>query len=171
MSTAIKYNPELFTVERAGTVSAALGEFIIGVSRLGSTAATAWLPVPLATFTYTSGYTPDENKTLIIDSETAQVSLSYWDDLPEPPLYSLDQVRVRYAGETLFQGTVDSTRVAYSADPAAAEHGATRRIDFSASLVGDYAIALGKTVSWTNLPAEPAIDRVRRWVTVDGWDS
>lgn len=170
MSTAVKYNPNLFQVQRATAVPSVLGEYILGVSKLGSAAASAtWQEVPAATFTYSSGYTRDQNGTLIIDSETASVSMSFWGDPPEPPLYSLDQVRTVYNSKVIFKGTVDSTSLTYAADPAAADHGAVRRVDFTATLVGAYAVALGKTVSWRNLPAETAITRVRRWVTVDGW--
>jgi hypothetical protein len=26
-------------------------------------------------------------------------------------------------------------------------------------------------VCWQNLPEEPAIDRIRRWITVDNWEA
>jgi len=79
-------------------------------------------------------------------------------------------VRASYAGKQLFLGTVDTTALGYEADPAAVAYGAVRRVVFSATLVGTYAAALGGTVCWDELPDEPPITRIRRWVTVQGWD-
>jgi hypothetical protein len=167
MSTRVPYDPALFLLERAEVVSARLGELILGESRLGA-AASAWVPVPMATFTLSEGYTVDDNGTLISDSQTATVALSFWDD-PGAVLYPADRVRASYDGKVLFLGTVDTTSLAYETTPEAQQHGATRRVTFTATLVGTYAAALGKTVCWTALPAEPPITRIRRWITVNGW--
>lgn len=167
MSTYQEYDPTLFALERAEIVSARLGEFVIGLSKLGAGSG-AWVPVEAATFSYSSGYTPDEFGTLIIDSETATVSMSYWDSLDDP-LYPSDRVRASYGDKVLFLGTVDTTRIEYVVDPDARSHGATRKVLLSATLAGTYATALSKTVCWKSLPTEYAITRIRRWVTVTDW--
>lgn len=164
-----KYQPELFVLERAQVASAALGEFIIGVSKLGEPSASAWVAVEAASFSMAAGYSVDDNGTLIVEAETATVSLSYWDEMDSTPLYPSDRVRARYGDKVVFLGTVDSTDVTFAVDPAARAHGATRRVTFSATVAGTYAAALGKKVCWEGLPDEPAIDRIRRWVTVEGW--
>jgi hypothetical protein len=167
VSAVIAYDPALFLLERAQQVSARLGELILGESRLG-VAAHAWVPVPAATFTMTEGYTPDDNGTLIYDSQTATIGLTFWDE-PGDVLYPADRVRAWYSGRLLFLGTVDTTSLTYDTDPDAAHNGASRRVTFAATLVGTYAAALAKTVCWTALPAEPPITRIRRWVRVNGW--
>ena len=168
MSTHEPYDPAAFSLERAEVVSARLGELILGVSRLG-VEASAWVPIEQATFGISAGYSPDENGTLLLDSETASVSMSYWDGPAGSPLYPSDRVRAMYAGMLLFLGTVDSTRTGYSTDPEAARHGAVRRVDFSATLVGTYAATLAKQVCYRTLPAESAIARIQRWITVTNW--
>lgn len=167
MSTAVAYNPDLFLLERAEQVSAALGELVLGESHLGTTTS-AWVPVPLAEFSLTESYTVDDNATLIYESQTATAALSFWDE-PGDILYPSDRVRATYDGAPLFTGTVDTTSIEYEATPQARAHGATRRVTLTATLVGGYAAALGRTVCWTALPAEAPITRIRRWVTVDGW--
>lgn len=162
------YHPGLFLVERASSLSGRLGEFILGASLLGSAGDGEWTPVPAATFSYANGYTVNEDGTLIVDSESASIALSFR-DTPGEILYPLDRIRVSYAGKVLFEGTVDSTSLKYQTDPGAADHGASRRVDFSATILGSYAVALSKTISYAGLPAEPAIDRIRRWVTVSNW--
>jgi hypothetical protein len=166
-STHVTYDPTLFLLERAEVVSAMLGELILGVSRLGAETS-AWIPVPTATFTMSAGYSVNDDATLIIEADSASVALSYWDTAGDV-LTPGDRVQASYDDLILFRGTVDATSLTYVADPAAPEHGATRRVDFTATVVGTYAAALGKTVCWTALPAEPPIDRIRRWVTVEGW--
>lgn len=168
MSTPVQYDPELFVLERASTTSSRLGEFVLGESKLGSATIGAWVLIDMASFSYTASYTPDDNGTLLVEADTATVALTQWDNVPAP-LYPSDRVRVGYDGKLLFRGTVDTTSTAYVADPQAARYGATRRVEFSATLVGSYASALGKTVCWKGLPAETAIKRIRRWVKVNGW--
>lgn len=168
MSAYIEYNPALFLLERAETVSSTLGEFILGESKLGNADTGAWVPVQHATFGYSVDYSADDNNTLIFESETASVSMSYWDTVADP-LYPADRIRATYAGEVIFLGTVANTNIVYSVDPDAADHGATRRVDLTASAVGTYAAALERIVCWKNLPKEPAITRIRRWVDVANW--
>lgn len=165
MSEYIKYDPGQFVVERAQDISARLGEFTLGISKLGSTDTGAWVPVENASLSYDASYTPDDNGTLIFDSESVTVSMSYWDDAADP-LYPADRIRARYGAQVLFLGTVSGTTITYSVDPDAADHQAARRVDLSAAAVGTYASALGQQVCWSNLPAELAIDRIGRWVTV-----
>lgn len=168
MSTAVAYDPALFVLERAQVVSAELGEFILGESELGATEVSTWVTVPAATFTMSCGYNVNADDTLIIEADTASVSLSFWDE-PGDVLYPSDRIRATYNGEVLFRGTVDSTSMTYDADPSALEHGKHRRVDFTASIAGTYATMMGKTVCWTALPTEPPLRRIRRWVTVSGW--
>lgn len=167
MSAHLPYDPAAFRVERAGSVSGRLGAFVLGASALGA-ASSAWLTVPAATFSYSSSYSPDENGTLILDSETASIALAFWDTAGSV-LVAGERVRATYNGKLLFVGRVDSTSVAYSTDAGSLRYGAYRRIDFTATLVGQYAAAMERTVSWESLPKEYAIQRIRRWVTVDNW--
>lgn len=170
MSEAIRYNPKHFQLRLLAAAPSSLDEFLIGESILGSEAsASGYTVVPSATVTFSSGYTPDENDTLIVDSETVTVGLSFWDELGSPVLYPGNRIEVVYDGESICTAIVDSTSVTYAADPAAARHGATRRVDFSATAAGKYVVMMGRKVSWDKLPKESAIKRIRRWVTVSGW--
>lgn len=167
MSAYVKYDPKLFELRRITSVPSTLDEFLIGESVLASTTS-AYILIPAATVSFSSGYTPDENGTLIIDAETVTVSLSFWDE-PGTLLYPGNRIEIRYAGKVLCTAVVDSTSLTYAADPDAARHGATRRVDFTATAAGTYAVLMGRTVKWTKLPKESAIKRIRRWVTVTGW--
>jgi hypothetical protein len=146
-----EYNPELFTVEK----------------KTGST----WTPVDAANLSYSASYDPDDGGTLIVGSETIRFSISGWGTmtLVDP----LDLIRVRYAGHDIGCGifTVDNATVTKTVDPEANRYsGNTERVDCQCSAVGTYAAALDTTVTWADkLPSEPAITRVRRWVTVNGW--
>jgi hypothetical protein len=167
MSAHVEYDPALFALHRAVTVSARLGEFTIGRSLLGATV-TTWATYESATVSISAGYSPDENGTLIVDPETATISLSYWDQ-PGPLLYPGDRIECVYDGEQIFTGTISSAQLTYSTDPGSLKHGAWRRVDFTATAAGVYAVVMGRTVSWKSLPAESAITRIRRWVTVNGF--
>ena len=165
----VKYDPSLFLVERAQQVGAALGKFVLGESKLGSTSS-AWVPIPMASFTYNADYTPDENGTLIYGTESGVVSYSWWESETTPEkLYPSDRLRVSYNGVIFFQAIVESTDIKYSADQDAYYHQKDRRVDFTANCAGYYAIMMSKEISWTKLPQESALNRVRRWVKVTGW--
>jgi hypothetical protein len=172
MSVAVKYDPDLFSFERAETLSSKLGSFLIGLSRLGAGTSTGWVPIQMASFTMTSSYSV-EDKILIVDADTASVSMSYWapsgtwDD--EYPLYSGDRVRALYDGVQIFLGTVDSIAIGYEATPSAQRHGRQRLITFSATMLGTYASMMGRIICPGVLPAETAIVRIRRWLTVNNW--
>jgi hypothetical protein len=169
VSAFVAYDPALLSVRRITEQSAQLRVFMVGRSRLGAIQTTS-VPIPLATVSITSGYSPNENGTLLVDPETATVSLSFWDQ-PGVLLYPGDRLDVRYANKLIFSGTVDSTTLTYSTDPEALPRGKYRRIDFTATAAGVYAVVMGRTVTWKALPKEKAIDRIRRWVTVRGYDS
>lgn len=160
------YNPEWFVVERAESVASRVGQMVLGHTRLGKESS-QWVEVELATFSYSFDYTPDDNGTLIIGSESATVTLSFKGEPAEMPLYPSDRVRVRYGSDTLFLGTVDGTTV--NRTPVYQQVGYEIRVEFSASIVGTYALALTKEICYGKLPKEKAIDRIRRWVTVRGW--
>lgn len=162
-----EYDPTLFVVELAQSVESRVGSMVLGHTRLGAETST-WVPIPLATFTYGFDYPPNDFGTLIIGSETASVSLSFKGEPEEIPLYPSDRVRVRYDDQTLFVGTVDGTTITRVAVDK--QHGYDHVTEFSASLVGTYAVMLTKEICHGDLPAEPAIDRIRRWVNVNGWD-
>lgn len=169
MSAAVAYDPKLLQVRRWTAAPSTLDEFLIGNSVLGSTGS-SYTIVPAATVTFTSGYTPDEHGTLIIDAETVAISLSFWDEVPaSAAIYPGNRCEILYAGKRIVMTTIDSVSITYSADPEAAKHGATRRVDFTASGAGTYAVMMGRTVSWVSLPKETAIHRIRRWVTVNGF--
>lgn len=127
-----------------------------------------WTPVEVASFTCAEQYTPNDAGTLIYQSETAAVSMSYWDTHPLP-LISGESVRARYDGKTIFTGLVDTVSYAYTTDPQAAHHGAHKRVDFTATMVGMYAALLTHTVCWTYLPSETPLQRISRFVTVEGY--
>lgn len=162
MSSAVKYDPTLFVLERLEHVSARTGEFRLGLSRLGSTS-TSWAPVDSASFSRTEGYTIDANGTLVYDSETASVALSFWGN-PDPGqlLYPSDRVRASYDGTQVFRGQVDTTSITVEADPL--------RTDFTATCVGAYWPFLNGSVCWHALPVESPITRIRRWLIVDNYD-
>lgn len=169
MSSIVKYDYSLFKLERAEFISARLGEFKIGVSKLGRTSS-SWVTIDLASFSLTEGYTVDEHGTLIYDSETATVKLQFWDD-PDADrlLYPSDRVRASYDGTVFFLGTVDSTATTVEFDPDAMDRGHTHRTDFTATLVGTYAALLGAKVCWKTLPVEQPVTRIRRWLRVDNY--
>lgn len=166
-----EYDPALFVVELAESVDSYLGTMVLGHSRLG-TETSAWVPIPLATFTYSFDYPPNENGTLIVGAEAAGVSLSFHGEPEAIPLYPSDRVRVRYDGETIFTGTVDGTTITRTAisPHSPASKGSDHVTQFDATLVGTYAVMLTKEICHGDLPAETAITRIRRWVTVEGWE-
>lgn len=170
MSAYIDYNSDLLEVRRITTMSAYLSDFTVGVSTLAATA-TESVVVDGATVAITSTYSPDENGTLIVDAETAIVSRSYWGTagLSGEILYPGDRLEVFYDSELIFWGTVDTASLTYATDPEAARHGQVRRVDFTASAAGVYAVAMGRIVSWSKIPKETAITRIRRWCTVVGF--
>jgi hypothetical protein len=147
VSSYLEYDPSLFVLERDED---------------------GWVPVECASFSYSTGYTPDKNGTLIFDAESATIAMSYWDVIADP-LYPADRIRASYDGVVFFLGTIDSTSLAYAVHPDAPNHGATYRVDLTATAVGTYAAALERIVCWAGLPVEPAIDRIQRWVTVVNW--
>lgn len=170
MSLSVKYDFEKFSFERAQSLSSKVGEFLIGLSKLGAATATAWVPIEVASFTMTASYGVDDG-ILIVDADTAAITMSYWTntDALEYPLYAGDRVRASYDDEEIFLGTVDKVNVRYVAEPSASRHGAARLVSFQAEMLGTYAAMMGRQICPGILPAETAIQRVRRWVTVTGW--
>jgi hypothetical protein len=168
MYSAVKYDPTLFLVERASVIAGRTGKARAGTSKLGAASST-WIVVPEASITLNASYTEDpDNKTLIYESETATLTLSFWDELGDVARPS-DHVRVSYASKLLLDATVDSVSVEETVDAEAARHGASVRIDYTATLTGYYASTMSRRVTWKVLPRETAIQRIRRWVTVDNW--
>lgn len=165
----VKYDPTKFIVERAQFGSAHLNILHLGEARLGREVS-LWVPLQTASFTYASSYQPDANNTLIVDQETANCSLKFWGDPDDDALlYCGDKIRASYDGTTIFIGIVESVSMSYAADPEARDHGAAYAVELSASIVGAYATAMNHTVTWTEIPEETFIERIRRWVTVDNW--
>lgn len=168
MSTYQKYDPKKFVLRRQTAAASTLDEFLIGESVLGSLGS-GWTTIPAATVSFTSGYTPDANGTLIVDSETVSIAVSYWGD-PDTTLYPGNRIEVRYAGKLLCRAVIDTAAVKYSTDPEAAKHGKSHRVDLTATGAGTYAVMMNRQIAWTKLPKEKWIDRIRRWCTVNGWD-
>jgi hypothetical protein len=153
----VKYDPAQFAIQRLSGA--------------------AWITVPAASVTWSSDYSLNDNSqadppsmvsTLIVGSEVATIGYTRWDSEGDV-LFPADTVRAVYAGKTFFSGTVDTVTIARTRDPGAAYYGAKVRVDVSCSVAGLYAAHLTRIVSWTSLPAEPWIDRIRRYVTVDRW--
>jgi len=146
------YDPHLLTIER-------------------KTGVDTWAPVEVASLNYSANYDPDDGGTLIVGSETVRFTISGWGSAGL--LNPLDVIRVRYDGIDIGCGlyTVDTAQTTTTVDPEAKRHsGQTERVDCQCSAVGTYAAALDTIVTWPDkLPAETAIKRVRRWVTVDNW--
>lgn len=170
MSLPVKYDFEKFTFERAESLSSKVGEFLIGLSKLGAATATAWVPIEVSSFSMTASYGVEDG-ILIVDADTATVSMSYWTsaDTLEYPLYAGDRVRASYDTEEIFLGTVDRVSVRYVAEPSARRRGAARLVSFQAEMLGTYAVMMGRIICHGALPAETAIQRIRRWATVTGW--
>jgi hypothetical protein len=170
MSTFVAYQPELLSIESAQVVQSVVGG-IVGLGAVGQDHG-EWVPVDLASFSYTQGYTYDSAaQTLVYDSETATVSLSSWHSsetpgLPESPLRVGDKVKVEYSDLFQYLGTVVGTSTEYTERPAALSRQTRHRVNFTASLLGTYSIALAKRVCWLSLPAETAVDRLSRWVSI-----
>lgn len=161
MSAKVLYDPTLFVLQRK-----------VGAS---------WVALDYAAFHYSYSYSPDELGTLLPDSEAANVALTRWDtpayragDPLETTLDVGETVRARYNARPIGADSdglfiVDSVNLTYAVDPDAARHGARRRIDFTANMVGLYAALMVK-VPHTVLPAESPIKRIRRvGVTVSGY--
>jgi len=158
-----KYDFRKVHVERQEMASARLGEFIIGESRIGFASA-QWVVIPTASFEYSMNYDPDEHGVLIYGSETGTLSISSIGSSSfVPPVQPGDKVRVRYGSRTVFTGIVDTTKTQRTSTSALPKR---FRVDFSATLVGVYAVALSKTVCYGDLPAETAYKRIRRWVKI-----
>lgn len=168
MSVRIDYNPDQFHIERATTLSASLGTMRLGETTLGASSS-GWAAVEFSSFSMNSGYSVNDDRVLIVEAESATLSISRWGPPWEPPVFPADLVRARYGNTVLFVGRVDQASHTTSVDPDAQAFGHNRRTDFTVTLVGQYAAALGRKVCWTYLPEEPSIDRIRRWVTVNGW--
>lgn len=131
---------------------------------------TTWTEVPIASFSYSESYNPDDNNTLIYGSETGNITISYYAKPAIDPLYATDKIRARYGTLWSFYGTVDSTNWHKFTTGDSLRHGGNPyQLDFTATCVGTYAALLGRTVCWTTLPTETAIVRIRRFVTVNGW--
>lgn len=158
-----KYDFRKVHIERLEMASARLGEFIVGESRLGFPSA-QWVVIATASFEYSMNYDPNDKGVLIYGSETGTLSLSAVGSSSfSPPVQPADKVRVRYGARTVFTGIVDTTRTRRTS---LSDLPKRFRVDFSATLVGVYAVALTKTVCYGDLPAESALDRIKRWVKV-----
>lgn len=166
----VAYDPSLLTIETAQVVPSVIGGFI-GSGFIGA-ALEDWVPVDLASFDYTTGYNWDAaSQTLVYDSESATVSIARYVasvaiGLPENPLRVGDKVRVTYSDLFRYLGTVTATSMTYTERPEALTRQTRFRVNFSAQLLGTYAIALAKRVCWESLPEETAVDRISRWVSI-----
>ena len=146
MSSYQKYDAALLVIERA----------------VGG----AWVPVTnMSSFSYSADYNPDDNQTLIVGSETGALGLSFYDNDGEV-LYPGDRIHAIYNDNPVFfEGVIDSTSIAVTY-----ERG-RKRTDFSATLASFYAAMMSFVITHPELPAEPAITRIRRYVTVNNWDA
>ncbi|WP_157985420.1 hypothetical protein [Lentzea terrae] len=158
-------------METAEVVPSTVGGFV-GSGLVGQEVQD-WVPENgLASFDYTNGYRFDPaSQTLIVDSETATVSIARYvssvvQGLPENPLRTGDKVRVTYGAYFRYLGTVTGTTMTYTERPEALKHQARFVVRFTAQLLGTYAIALSKRVCWQELPEESAEDRITRWVNI-----
>lgn len=168
MSNAVKYDSTKLEIRRYTTVAAYLDEMVLDATELDRDA-DGYIPLEMASFSYSADYNPDDHGTLIVGSETGAISISKWNSEDDPDLYVGDLVRVRYNGRLLFFGTVETLSKSYSTTAEAYTYGEVFRIDVTANLVGYYGIMMSDTVSWKKLPNETAIHRIRRWVKVSGW--
>lgn len=157
-----KYNPDLFHVALLQP-SSQVGSFILGSSKLGPANWGGWTELAAASFSYSANYDRDDKGTLIVGSETASVSISRNAKTFAAPLYPSDHVRAIYNSRVLFDGIVDSTRVTKTSLSGWPKK---FRWDFTATLVGAYALAMTKTVCYGDLPQETALARIQRWVTI-----
>lgn len=124
----------------------------------------------MATFSWTVDYDPDDHGTLIFQRETGTVSISYWGTPSSVPLHSADRVRAKYSGQVIFLGIVERTTTEYVVDEEAKAHGATHRVNFSASCVGKYSAALERTVCYDPPAAgTTAHDFITQWIAVLNW--
>lgn len=101
------------------------------------------IPISMATFTLNQGYSEDELGTLLFESSTATLTMSYLDDAPDdPPVKPDDTFTVHYGTDpnrqTLFRGMCRTARVEYATDPGVIKRGAARRATLTAELVGTY---------------------------------
>lgn len=168
MSSAAKYDFTKLEIRRYTTLASVLDDMVLDVTELDRDA-DGYIPLEMASFSYSADYNPDDHGTLIIGSETASVSISKWNSDDDPDLYVGDLVRARYDGRLLFFGTVETLTKSYATTPEANIYGEVFRVDVTASLVGYYGIMMSDVVSWKKLPIETAINRIRRWVKVNGW--
>lgn len=122
----------------------------------------SWVELKVAYFDWTHGYQPQDG-VLIVDTETATIGIDYVGASAYLPVEAGDLVRLRYDGRTLFGGQVDTTSnkaVALSGLPGEFSY------SFTATLVGAYAAALIRKVSYPDLPTESAYKRMTRFVTI-----
>lgn len=147
MSSAVKYDPDLLVLTRTR------GEDTTAVS--------------VAQFTWTAGYSEDDLGTLVLESETASATISYWDDLPDPLLLDVDdELSAAYDGHVLFHGYCDSLVHDYTTTEDALPRGRSRRIDTTASFVGDYASTIERVVIGSAV-SQGAYQRARQYAAVD----
>lgn len=122
----------------------------------------SWVELKVAYFDWVHGYQPQDG-VLIVDTETASIGIDYVGSSAYLPVEAGDLVRLRYDGQTLFSGQVDTTSnkaVALSDLPGKFSY------SFTATLVGPYAAALIRKVSYPDLPTESAYKRLTRFVTI-----
>jgi hypothetical protein len=131
----------------------------------------SWHPLAFATINYAASYTPDENSTLIIGSETLNFSLN--GPGPKSLVQPLRALRLKYSTKLVGSGyfTVDSYRRRYTTDAAAAKRGKDFRTEASCSAVTAYAAALSIKVTYTKErpPNETAYQFIKQFITVSNW--
>ncbi len=122
------------------------------------------IEISMASFTLNQSYSEDELGTLIFESSTASLVMSYWDDIPaDPPVKPDDTFTVHYGidpnRQTLFRGMCRTARVEYASDPAAIKHGKTRRATLTAELIGTYDSLMAWVTDYS-LPVQGAYTRL-----------
>lgn len=165
---------------------------ISGVSRTGEADETRQ-PVDFASVSINDGYTVGDRGELSLDPATATASLNdyvrieagggdptygagpfgagpygeAYGGLAQPPINKNDRVEIKYNDVIVLAGLCTEVTVTYAASGEALAHGMHVERRTQVNIASIQRLMLGTVVRWLSLPAESAIDRLRRWFTVD----
>lgn len=163
------YDPALFRLDRLHG-AAVIGWLRIGSDRIGLTDDLR-TPVSTSAVTVANGYEITDAGALSLDPSTATATFARYVPGPvEPgtlPLAVTDRVEITYDRVVVFQGVVTAVGCTLQASTEAFRHGATYLRRATYTLRSFEALMLDRVVSWTSLPAEGALTRLRRWLTVN----
>lgn len=137
-----------------------------------------WLPLKVSSINYQANYSPDDNNTLIIGSETLTLGLSGYGNRPIKEPLTLVRLAYVHNGKSYPVGSgefkLDSYRRSYSTDAKSASYGELFVTHATCTAVAAYASAVDAQVTYakTRPTGEKAVDFIRSvGVRITNWGS